>query len=82
MIFVNKLYFMKKTQTYAILGGTSGIGFALAQRLVVRGDRVAIGGRSAEKRAIALRSLGERASAYAADITDRASLAAFFAQTT
>ncbi|MCW2476167.1 MULTISPECIES: SDR family oxidoreductase [unclassified Symbiopectobacterium] len=72
---------MKKTQTYAILGGTSGIGFALAQRLVARGDRVAIGGRSAEKRAIALRLLGERASAYAVDTTDRASLAAFFAQT-
>ncbi|WP_252318211.1 MULTISPECIES: SDR family oxidoreductase [Symbiopectobacterium] len=45
-------------------------------------SRAAIDGRSAQKRATALRSLGERASAYAVDITDRASLAAFFAQTT
>lgn len=72
---------MKNTQTYAILGGTSGIGFALAQQLVARGDRVVIGGRSPEKRANALAVLGDRALGYFVDSTDRVSLAAFFSRT-
>lgn len=70
---------MKTTRTYAIIGGTSGIGLALARLLTQRGDRVVIGGRSPEKRAAALAQLGPSACGYGVDINDRASLADFFA---
>lgn len=63
---------------YAIIGGTSGIGFALAQKLVARGERVLIGGRSERKLAQALERLGPQASGRVVDITDRASLRIFF----
>ena len=63
---------------YAIIGGTSGIGFALAQKLVARGERVLIGGRSEQKLAQALERLGSQASGRVVDITDRASLRTFF----
>ena len=63
---------------YAIIGGTSGIGFALAQKLVARGERVLIGGRSEQKLAQAVERLGSQASGRVVDITDRASLRIFF----
>lgn len=64
---------------YAIIGGTSGIGFALAHKLVSRGERVMIGGRNEQKLVRALERLGAMASGRIVDITDRASLRAFFA---
>lgn len=70
---------MTSQRTYAIIGGTSGIGFALAQKLVERGDQVTIGGRSQERLSTALSALGANASGQSVDITDRASLKAFFA---
>lgn len=63
---------------YAIIGGTSGIGFALAQKLVARGERVLIGGRSEQKLAQAVERLGSQANGRVVDITDRASLRIFF----
>jgi NAD(P)-dependent dehydrogenase (short-subunit alcohol dehydrogenase family) len=59
----------RNNKTYAIVGGTSGMGFALAEQLVARGDRVLLGGRS---------KLGVLATARTVDARDRASLAAFF----
>lgn len=67
--------------SYAIIGGTSGIGFALASKLVARGERVLIGGRSEQKLEQALARLGPAASGRVVDITDRASLRAFFSGT-
>lgn len=63
---------------YAIIGGTSGIGFALAQKLVARGERVLIGGRNEQKLGQAVERLGHLASGRVVDITDRASLRTFF----
>lgn len=70
---------MRKAKTYAVIGGTSGMGLGLAQRLVERGDRVLIGGRNAGRLEAAARQLGPLAIARPVDIEDRASLATFFA---
>lgn len=63
---------------YAILGGSSGIGLALARKLTSRGDSVFIGGRSGEKLQAALAGLGKNAAGKTVDVTDRLSLRAFF----
>lgn len=70
---------MRKAKTYAVIGGTSGMGLGLAQQLVERGDRVLIGGRNPERLEEAARQLGPLATARPVDIEDRASLATFFA---
>lgn len=69
---------MKKAKTYAIIGGTSGMGFSLAQRLVERGDHVLIGSRNAGRLEAAARQLGPRATTRTVDMEDRASLADYF----
>ncbi len=71
---------MSDTRTYAIIGGSSGMGFGLAQRLIDRGDRVLIGGRSEEKLQHACAQLGEASTGRSVDIESRASLAAFFSE--
>jgi len=65
-------------KTYAIIGGASGMGFALAQTLVARGDRVLIGGRTLSSLEQAQHRLGELASIQPVDISDRAALKTFF----
>lgn len=64
----------------AVIGGSSGIGLAAAQRFVDRGDRVTIGGRDRERLSDALSALGERARAIAVDATDADSLRHFYAE--
>lgn len=76
---VNTVNTMRKAKTYAVIGGTSGMGFRLAQQLVERGDRVLIGGRNTGRLEEAARQLGPLATAQSVDIEDRASLATFFA---
>lgn len=71
---------MTTQKHYAIIGGTSGIGLALARQLVGRGDRVVLGGRSPDRLAAALADLGDHATVWPVDIQDRASLASFFAR--
>lgn len=65
-------------KTYAIIGGTSGMGFGLAQKLIARGDRVLVGGRSVERLEAAKLALGDAATVRAVDMSDRSSLASFF----
>jgi NAD(P)-dependent dehydrogenase (short-subunit alcohol dehydrogenase family) len=69
---------MTSKATYAVLGGSSGIGFAVALKLVSRGDHVLIGGRSTQRLSAALEQLGENAHGQPVDVTDRSSLTAFF----
>jgi NAD(P)-dependent dehydrogenase (short-subunit alcohol dehydrogenase family) len=56
-------------RAYLITGGSDGLGFALAQRLVTEGARVAVCGRDEERLARAQEVLGSDAICYRADVT-------------
>jgi NAD(P)-dependent dehydrogenase (short-subunit alcohol dehydrogenase family) len=62
-----------------VIGGSSGIGFAVAQAAREAGARVHIGSANADKVEVAVMRLGRGASGAAVDTTDEESLAAFFA---
>lgn len=57
-------------RTIVVVGGTSGIGLELAKEVVARGDRVVITGRDQAKTEDVAKSIGDRASAVAVDISD------------
>ncbi|WP_227997907.1 SDR family NAD(P)-dependent oxidoreductase [Nocardia australiensis] len=65
-------------RTAVVTGGSSGIGFATAQALVARGDKVVIGGRDGDKLAQAARTLGsaEQVRFVAGDSADPATATA------
>jgi NAD(P)-dependent dehydrogenase (short-subunit alcohol dehydrogenase family) len=63
----------------AIVGGSSGIGLASAQRLAREGYAVVISARSQERLDRALPSIGNGATGLTLDYTDRASIQRFFA---
>jgi NAD(P)-dependent dehydrogenase (short-subunit alcohol dehydrogenase family) len=65
-------------QKVAIIGGSSGIGYAVAEGALAEGAQVAIGSSNAAKVQAAVARLGEGASGAAVDVKDEASLAAFF----
>lgn len=64
----------------AVLGGSSGIGLATAQRLVKRGARVTIGARNPARLGEARASLGDQAQTIVVDATDRDALRRFYAE--
>lgn len=67
-----------------ITGGSSGIGFAIAARLVAQGVAVMISGRNAETGATAQKVLtqaGGKAEFFLADVSNEAAVAAMVAQT-
>lgn len=66
-------------KTAVIIGGSSGIGFRVAERIIADGGRVILGGRSADKLAAAQARLGNAASVATIDSGDKQSIAAFFA---
>jgi len=68
---------MLEGQQVVVIGGSSGIGFAVAEAALAAGARVRIGSTSAEKIEAALARLGEGASGAVVDANDEASLAAF-----
>jgi NAD(P)-dependent dehydrogenase (short-subunit alcohol dehydrogenase family) len=61
-----------------VLGGSSGIGLALAQRAVAEGGSVTICGRDEARLAAAASMLGSDVRAVAADVADRDALARVF----
>jgi NAD(P)-dependent dehydrogenase (short-subunit alcohol dehydrogenase family) len=63
-----------------VTGGSSGLGLAIAQELAGQGAHVVITGRRQEQLDAALSSLGERAGAIAADVSNADDLAALFNQ--
>ncbi len=65
-------------QRLVIIGGSSGIGLALAQQALVADAEVVIGGRSAERLAAAS-ALAKGAETVQVDATDEAAMAALFA---
>ena len=67
------------TERVVIVGGTSGIGLATAQRLVDAGREVVISGRNSERLTAALDRLGKNATGQTVDARDPGALETFFA---
>ena len=65
-------------QRIVVIGGSSGIGFAVAAGALAEGARVIVGSSGAEKVGAAVERLGEGASGFPIDVKDDASVAAFF----
>jgi NAD(P)-dependent dehydrogenase (short-subunit alcohol dehydrogenase family) len=70
---------MLEDRQIVVIGGSSGMGFAVAAAALAAGARVHIGSKSADKVAAAVDRLGGFASGAVVDTADEASLAAFFA---
>jgi NAD(P)-dependent dehydrogenase (short-subunit alcohol dehydrogenase family) len=66
-------------QRVVVIGGSSGIGFAVAERALREGAQVVVGSSSAARVEDAVKRLGPGASGSAVDVRDEASVAAFFA---
>lgn len=67
-----------RDQRIVIIGGSSGIGYAVAECAVAEGARVVIGSSGAAKVEAAVARLGQAASGGVIDVGDEASVAAFF----
>ena len=63
-----------------IIGGTSGIGFAVAQAALAQGDQVVVASSQAANVEAAVGSLGPSATGHAVDVKDETDVAAFFAR--
>jgi NAD(P)-dependent dehydrogenase (short-subunit alcohol dehydrogenase family) len=66
-------------QRVAVIGGSSGIGFAVAERAILEGAEVVIGSSGAARVEDAVKRLGAAATGGTVDVKDEASVAAFFA---
>ncbi|MEO0828493.1 MAG: SDR family oxidoreductase [Cyanobacteria bacterium J06639_16] len=67
-----------KDKKVVVIGGSSGIGLAIAQATAAAGAKVVISGRSAYKLEEALAEIEANVLAYPVDVTDMASLQDFF----
>ena len=65
-------------QTIVVIGGGSGIGFAVARGAIGAGAQVVIGGRDETRLTQAIERLGPSATAWQVNTTDRTSIEAFF----
>lgn len=65
-------------RTVVVVGGGTGIGFAVAQLVVAAGGRVVIGGRTAATLDAAVERLGDRASSRVVDTADAVGITRFF----
>jgi NAD(P)-dependent dehydrogenase (short-subunit alcohol dehydrogenase family) len=61
-----------------VIGGTSGVGFAVAKAVLAEGGQVSIGSSNAEKLAGALTRLGKGATGNVIDVRKEDSVEAFF----
>jgi NADP-dependent 3-hydroxy acid dehydrogenase YdfG len=71
---------MKDRGVAVVTGASSGIGAAAAQRLADDGFTVVLGARRADRLAAVAHAIGPRTRAFALDVTDTASVAAFCEQ--
>lgn len=67
-----------KDKRIVVIGGSSGIGFKVAQKAISQGATVVIGARNQTKLLQATHTLGKQAQANEVDTLDRASIEAFF----
>ncbi|MFI5844519.1 SDR family oxidoreductase [Catenuloplanes sp. NPDC051500] len=70
---------LSSSSRVVVIGGTSGIGLAVAQAAAATGAQVIVGSRAEESVKRALGALPAHASGAPVDVTSSASLAAFFA---
>ncbi len=68
-----------KSKRVVVIGGSSGIGFAVAAGALAEGAEVIVGSSGADKIAAAVERLGAGATGRPIDVKDDASVAAFFA---
>src|SRR5262249_14723311 len=67
-------------QRVVVIGGSAGIGFAVAQRALREGAQVVIGSSGAARVEDAVKRLGAGASGWAVDVREELSVASFFAE--
>ncbi|NMD56665.1 MULTISPECIES: SDR family oxidoreductase [Tsukamurella] len=72
--------FELRDRTVVLIGGASGIGLAVARRVIADGARVVLGGRSQERLDGAVAALGPAATGRTVDTADPDGVEAFFAQ--
>lgn len=65
-------------KTVVLIGGATGIGFAVAERVIEAGGVVVLGGRTARTLRAAVGKLGESASWRVVDTSDASSVSEFF----
>jgi NAD(P)-dependent dehydrogenase (short-subunit alcohol dehydrogenase family) len=65
-------------QSVVVIGGASGIGFAVAQAALDEGGRVVVASSQEANVQAAVKRLGSGASGFAVDVSDEASVAGFF----
>ncbi|EJF01268.1 SDR family NAD(P)-dependent oxidoreductase [Liquorilactobacillus mali] len=68
-----------KNKKIVIIGGTSGIGLALAKRLAIMGNQVIVGSRSKEKISEVIKN-NKSMSGYPIDVSDQGSVQRFYNQ--
>ncbi len=69
---------MLEGQSVLVVGGGSGIGYAVAEGLVAAGAKVTVASRDASRVQAAAQRLGEGTQGEALDLTEAAAVAAFF----
>ncbi|OCC05596.1 short-chain dehydrogenase [Labrys sp. WJW] len=69
---------MFENKRLAVIGGTSGIGLRVAERVLADGGEIVIGGRDAKRLEEALHKLGPKACGHLVDNRDQSSLRDFF----
>jgi NAD(P)-dependent dehydrogenase (short-subunit alcohol dehydrogenase family) len=67
-----------KDSRIVVLGGTSGIGLAVARAAISEGAEVVVGSSSTTRVSEAVAALGGNANGHAVDISDEAATRAFF----
>ncbi|MGC5024392.1 SDR family oxidoreductase [Tsukamurella sp. DT100] len=72
--------FELRARTVVLIGGASGIGLAVARRVIADGARVVLGGRSRERLDGAVAALGPAATGRTVDTADPDGVEAFFAR--
>jgi NAD(P)-dependent dehydrogenase (short-subunit alcohol dehydrogenase family) len=69
-----------ESQRVVILGGSSGMGYAVAEAALAEGAHVIIGSSSKDRVDAAVARLGGDAQGFVVDVTDESALSAFFSQ--
>jgi NAD(P)-dependent dehydrogenase (short-subunit alcohol dehydrogenase family) len=67
-------------KTVVVIGGTSGIGYAVAEAAQAAGARVVVGSKDPAKVQAAVERLGAGASGWPLDVSNEAGVSAFFEQ--